>query len=195
MAASPDRSALDRGATSYSAISAEVSTDFPAKPAITGEGVSTDSDPPPWPSCACSSASRPWRRAEGRPHRFGRWRGDGGRRPDGAVDATNRRRVRRVRARPDSQPDASGAAKKNRGERAGHVPYGFQVAEDGRTLARHDDEQATLTLLRHLRSKGYTLAGIAAALNQRGVRTRRRNGPWSHQFVCQLLSRHPTEIT
>ena len=64
---------------------------------------------------------------------------------------------------------------------------------DGRVVERHDDEQATLALLRQLRESGYTLRKLAADLNQRGLRTR-RNTCWTHQFIFELLVRHPTEI-
>ena len=50
-----------------------------------------------------------------------------------------------------------------------------------------------VTLLRQQRLKAYTLAAVAASVNRRGIRTR-RNSPWSHEFVCQLLTRHPNEI-
>jgi len=93
-----------------------------------------------------------------------------------------------------SRTRAAMQAKKRRGERAGHVPFGWRVGVNGRTLERHDAEQATLALLRELRAAGYTLRALAAELNQRGIPTR-RNGHWSHEFVFQLLARHATDPT
>lgn len=87
-----------------------------------------------------------------------------------------------------------GEALKARGLPVGQIPHGWQLVSDGRTLERHDAKQATLTLPRRLRADGYTLTRIAGELNRRGIRTR-RNGPWYHQAICQLLTRHPTETT
>src|SRR5436190_1719597 len=48
-------------------------------------------------------------------------------------------------------------AKKRRGERVGQIPFGWRLGTGGCILTQHDEEQATLALLRQLRSTGYTL--------------------------------------
>jgi hypothetical protein len=61
-----------------------------------------------------------------------------------------------------------------------------------RTLERHEDEQATLTLITSLRASGASLRGIVATLNERGSRT--RSGElWKHQYIANLLTKIPTE--
>jgi hypothetical protein len=82
------------------------------------------------------------------------------------------------------------AAAKQRGQRVGHLPYGWQLADDGRTLVVNDDEQGTLRLVRRLRGLGYAQLDIANELNRLGFRTR-RGGPFQRSFIAQLLHRHP----
>jgi DNA invertase Pin-like site-specific DNA recombinase len=79
---------------------------------------------------------------------------------------------------------------KARGQRVGWIPYGSRLATDGRTLTKELDEQHTLRAMHAMRRSGCTLKQIAARLNETGSRTR-RNGPWYHQAICQLLTRHP----
>jgi DNA invertase Pin-like site-specific DNA recombinase len=76
-------------------------------------------------------------------------------------------------------------AKRERGERAGNVPFGFCLASDGRTLLPSLDEQRILGLIRQLRVAGHTLRGIAEALNADGYRTR-RGSAWRHEYVANL---------
>lgn len=61
--------------------------------------------------------------------------------------------------------------KKARGEKlGGHAPYGWR-GEHG-MLVPDQSEQAVIRLVRELRACGVTLAGIAEALEARGLRTR-----------------------
>ena len=77
------------------------------------------------------------------------------------------------------------AAKKARGERVGGIPFGYQLAGDGRTLEPHADEQRALGLLRELRAAGYTFRAVADELNRHGFRSR-TGGPWVRQSVHML---------
>jgi len=79
--------------------------------------------------------------------------------------------------------------KMRRGHRVGHIAWGWHLADDGCTLERDADGAAMLQLLRELRAPGYTLRALARELNTRGIPTRRQR-PWSHKFVYQLLVRH-----
>jgi len=85
---------------------------------------------------------------------------------------------------------AAMAAAKKRGQRVGWIPYGSQLASDGRSLLPNPDEQAILAEVRRLRLHGATMAGIAETLNQRGIRTR-HGRPWQRSAIQQLLDRHP----
>ena len=78
-------------------------------------------------------------------------------------------------------------AKRERGERAGNVPFGYRLADDGRSLIACDDEQRILELIRQLREAGYTLRAIADSLNADGYRTR-RGSAWRHEYVANLAA-------
>lgn len=77
------------------------------------------------------------------------------------------------------------AAKRARGERAGNLPFGFQLGADGRTLEVNANERRVLDLLRELRAAGYTLRQIADELNAQGFTTRRGTA-WRFQYVAGL---------
>jgi DNA invertase Pin-like site-specific DNA recombinase len=76
--------------------------------------------------------------------------------------------------------------KRAQGLRAGNVPFGYALAEDGQTLVACAEEQQVLTSLRGLREQRLSLRAIASELNARGLRTR-CGGPWRHQYVANLL--------
>jgi site-specific DNA recombinase len=65
------------------------------------------------------------------------------------------------------------AAKKARGERVGHVPYGQRDGGDGR-LVPDPLEQEMLTVIGELRADGVTWRAIADRLGARGTRHGRR---------------------
>lgn len=77
-------------------------------------------------------------------------------------------------------------AKRDRGERAGTVPFGF-VADAAGRLTQHPAEQEALAVLVALRDAGYTLRAIAAELNRRGFTTR-RGTEWRHEYVARLAA-------
>jgi DNA invertase Pin-like site-specific DNA recombinase len=77
------------------------------------------------------------------------------------------------------------AVKKGRGERIGGIPFGYLLADDGRTLVPHADEQRALTILRELRAARYTYRAIADELNRLGFRSR-TGGLWVRQSVHML---------
>lgn len=64
------------------------------------------------------------------------------------------------------------AVKKNKGERVGTVPFGFTLANDGRTLVEHEGEQEVVRAVRELRAAGVSLRGIVAELARRGLVSR-----------------------
>jgi DNA invertase Pin-like site-specific DNA recombinase len=77
-------------------------------------------------------------------------------------------------------------AKRDRGERAGTVPFGFTADAAGR-LTKHPTEQEALAVLVSLRDAGFTLRAIAAELNRRGFTTRRGTA-WRHEYVARLAA-------
>jgi DNA invertase Pin-like site-specific DNA recombinase len=65
------------------------------------------------------------------------------------------------------------AAKRARGEVSGTVPYGYRLANDGRHLELHPEEQAVVAQARTLRASGLPVRGVARELRKRGVVSRR----------------------
>ena len=70
------------------------------------------------------------------------------------------------------------AAKRARGERAGAVPFGYRLADDGARLVPEPDEKRVIARVRELRAAGRSLRGIVADLAGSGLvgRTRRPLG-------------------
>jgi len=46
------------------------------------------------------------------------------------------------------------------GKRVGQIPYGWRLADDGETLLEVEQEQAAISLMQHLRGRGYSLRAI-----------------------------------
>jgi DNA invertase Pin-like site-specific DNA recombinase len=63
--------------------------------------------------------------------------------------------------------------KKARGERVGTISYGYQLAEDGRTLVPNAGEQAIIAKVREARAAGVTFRAIVAELAAAGVVSRK----------------------
>lgn len=76
-------------------------------------------------------------------------------------------------------------AKKVRGERIGGLPFGFQVAESGK-LVPLSTETGTLSVIQDLRASGASLAKIAEALEQQGLRPK-RGAKWHASSVRSIL--------
>jgi site-specific DNA recombinase len=54
----------------------------------------------------------------------------------------------------------------------GQVPYGRRIAPDGAQLELHPAEDAARAVARQLRAQGLSLRAVAAALHERGIRSR-----------------------
>jgi DNA invertase Pin-like site-specific DNA recombinase len=80
--------------------------------------------------------------------------------------------------------------KRGQGLRAGNVPYGYSLAEDGQTLLANPEEQQVLTLIRDLRESQQSLRSIASQLNAQKFRTR-SGAAWRHEYVVKLLRHGP----
>lgn len=78
-------------------------------------------------------------------------------------------------------------AKRARGERAGTVPFGYQLGADGQTLLANLDEQRIMRLIRELRDAGHSQRAIADELNRQGFTTR-RGTEWRHQYVAAIAA-------
>jgi site-specific DNA recombinase len=75
--------------------------------------------------------------------------------------------------------------KRANGERVGNIQFGFRLGADGKHVEPDPGEQAVLAEIRRLRQGGNSLRGIAAALNRRGLRTR-RGSAWRLEHVARI---------
>lgn len=78
------------------------------------------------------------------------------------------------------------ARKREKGERLGMVPYGWQLDADGVHLIDHAPEQAVIVIVRALRASGLSYRAIAEALNRRGM-VNRAGGRFNHTQVVRML--------
>jgi|HubBroStandDraft_6_1064221.scaffolds.fasta_scaffold689384_1 site-specific DNA recombinase len=76
--------------------------------------------------------------------------------------------------------------KRSQGERVGNIAFGFRLAADGQHLEPDPAERGVLAEIQRLRHDGVTLRGIAAALNDKALRTR-RGTPWRLESVARVL--------
>jgi site-specific DNA recombinase len=82
------------------------------------------------------------------------------------------------------------AFKKSRGERvSGRIPFGHDLAADGRTLVDNPAELAALADVRAWHAEGWPLRRIAAELQARGVPTKGGGAKWHHSTVREILKR------
>ena len=76
--------------------------------------------------------------------------------------------------------------KRSNGERVGNIQFGYRLCADGKHIEPDPAEQAVLDDIRQLRRSGQTMRGIAAALNQRALRTR-RGSAWRLEHVARII--------
>ena len=94
-----------------------------------------------------------------------------------------------MEARSDWRADAGRAPDEIRNcERCGKVHFGYDLADDGKSLVPNQIEQRALALIRQLRTKGESLRAIAADLNRRRVATK-EGRPWLFTTIQGILSR------
>jgi site-specific DNA recombinase len=79
-----------------------------------------------------------------------------------------------------------------RGERAGAVPYGFELDPadpTGKKLLPQPDEQAVIELQKTLRARGWSYKRIADELSRKGIPTKSGKSKWIHTAVRRILKR------
>jgi DNA invertase Pin-like site-specific DNA recombinase len=67
-----------------------------------------------------------------------------------------------------------------------NIPFGWELADDGRHLVENKQEQKVIGLICSLHKQGMSLRAIAKELNQRGIRTK-KNREFSHVTVYRIL--------
>jgi site-specific DNA recombinase len=85
--------------------------------------------------------------------------------------------------------NAGRRARKAEGKRIGEIPFGFQVAEDGKTLIENATEQEVIATCNQLRARGMTIRQIVSELTSRGIVTRGNRATWSTSQVFKILKR------
>ena len=78
--------------------------------------------------------------------------------------------------------------KRSNGERVGNIQYGYRLSGDGLHVEPEPNEQEVLAAIRALRGRHRSLREIAAALNDRGLRTR-RGSKWRHEYVKNVIGK------
>ena len=79
--------------------------------------------------------------------------------------------------------------KRNKGEKlGGHMPLGFDLADDGKTLVENRTEQAAIERMRELRAQGLGYLRIANTLQAEGFKPKRAKR-WSAQTCHRVLNR------
>jgi len=83
------------------------------------------------------------------------------------------------------------AVKRGNGQRIGTVPYGYDLADDRRTLVPNESEQVVITYIQSGRSEGWTLERIADELTTQGVPTKTgKSAAWTDQAVARIERRN-----
>ena len=67
--------------------------------------------------------------------------------------------------------------------------YGYDLAEDGKTLCENRMEQEAIQLMKELRGKASTLREIAAYLRELGIETKGGGEVWTPSTIKQILER------
>jgi DNA invertase Pin-like site-specific DNA recombinase len=80
-----------------------------------------------------------------------------------------------------------------KGERVGHVPYGYTLAPDGKTLLEDPTEQEGIALIQELHAKGLGYRAICRELTAKGFKAKR--GPWHHSKPANILAYQARKAT
>ena len=82
------------------------------------------------------------------------------------------------------------AIKRANGQRVGALPFGFDLADDGRTLLANTDEQSVIDEMKKMRARGWTYEAVAEELTELRVPTKKKcSSRWTHQAVAGILKR------
>lgn len=76
--------------------------------------------------------------------------------------------------------------KRNQGERAGEIPFGYTLRDDGKTLEPVQEEMETLNRIKTLRESSFSYARIAEHLNDHRITTK-KGSSWYPESVRSVL--------
>lgn len=77
-------------------------------------------------------------------------------------------------------------AMKRDGKRVGHIPFGFQLCDNGTHIEESPEEQDILRQMDELRAEGLSIRAIATALNERGT-FNRGQAKWNNASVHRVM--------
>lgn len=77
--------------------------------------------------------------------------------------------------------------KKDKGQRVGHIPFGYKLAENNVNLALNDVEYNVLNQISKLRAKGLSIRDIAVAMNKKGLLNRGQS-KWNHASLHRVMT-------
>ncbi len=73
----------------------------------------------------------------------------------------------------------------DKGERAGQIPYGWELADDGKSLLPNEREQKAVSLIKDLNDKGYSYRAICRELDKEGYKPVGKT--WHPQTISNIL--------
>lgn len=73
-----------------------------------------------------------------------------------------------------------------KGERVGHIPFGYNLDNDGKALIKNPMEQEAVAVIKALHKKGLTYRAICRELKAGAYNAKR--GPWHPQKIKNILS-------
>lgn len=79
------------------------------------------------------------------------------------------------------------AKKKERGERTGQIPFGFELDEDGIHLRENEYEQEIISIVLSLRESGLTYKKIAKELEKRGLKSKANKIKWGATQIRNII--------
>lgn len=79
--------------------------------------------------------------------------------------------------------------KRSIGERVGQIPYGYDLASNGKNLNENPEQQKVIALMKSLRETGMSFSQIGRELGERGIPTQKAGRRWTHKNVASILRR------
>ncbi len=76
--------------------------------------------------------------------------------------------------------------KKEKGQRVGHIPYGYKLAPDGIHLDKNEQEQFIIKQMNSLQNRGYSIRDIAIKMNKKELFNRSQS-KWNHASIFRIL--------
>jgi len=81
--------------------------------------------------------------------------------------------------------------KKDKGQRVGHIPFGYKLAEDNVHLVQNEIEYGVLKQASELRAQGLSIRDTAVAMNKKGLFNRGQS-KWNHASLHRVMKNQKT---